>query len=483
MSLVSLHRAEAEPARHRRDEPAAAPRGEPAGARLRRRWRRSATSSKLHRRQVPVAASSTSPTRWPGARRRSRRASPACARRPRTRCAPATRIIIISDRKMDRAARRDSRAARAVGDPPASHRQGAAHLHRPRGRNRVGARGASLRAARRLRRRGGAPVSRLRDAPRAANGPRARGPGRRKSLQELHQGDRQGPAQGDVQDGHLDLHVLHRRADLRGGRPARSAGREVLHRHHVQRRGHRRVRGRRGGDAHPPRGVRRRSGARRARSTRAASTRTACAAKSTCGRPTRSPSCSTRRARSSFATYKEYAQIINDQSRRHMTFRGLFEFRFDRCTAGPDRGGRAGRRDRQALLDRRDVARLDLDRGAHHARDRDEPHRRQVEHRRGRRGPQALRADQGRRDAGRRASAATASSATSSSRQGDSLKSKIKQVASGRFGVTAEYLASRRADPDQDGAGRQARRGRPAARPQGVRVHRRAALLHARAWS
>src|SRR5205814_5369209 len=33
------------------------------------------------------------------------------------------------------------------------------------------------------------------------------------------------------------------------------------------------------------------------------------------------------RANSS-ATYKEYAAIINDQSRRHMTFRGLFEFRF-----------------------------------------------------------------------------------------------------------------------------------------------------------
>ncbi|MCB2043677.1 MAG: glutamate synthase subunit alpha, partial [Rhodoferax sp.] len=28
-------------------------------------------------------------------------------------------------------------------------------------------------------------------------------------------------------------------------------------------------------------------------------------------------------------TYKEYAQLINDQSRRHMTLRGLFEFRID----------------------------------------------------------------------------------------------------------------------------------------------------------
>jgi len=35
----------------------------------------------------------------------------------------------------------------------------------------------------------------------------------------------------------------------------------------------------------------------------------------------------------SFQTYKEYAQIINDQSRRHMTLRGLFEFRVDPARA------------------------------------------------------------------------------------------------------------------------------------------------------
>jgi glutamate synthase (NADPH) large chain len=35
-------------------------------------------------------------------------------------------------------------------------------------------------------------------------------------------------------------------------------------------------------------------------------------------------------ARDNFQTYKEYAQIINDQSRRHMTLRGLFEFRSTR---------------------------------------------------------------------------------------------------------------------------------------------------------
>jgi glutamate synthase (NADPH/NADH) large chain len=34
-------------------------------------------------------------------------------------------------------------------------------------------------------------------------------------------------------------------------------------------------------------------------------------------------------------TYKEYAQLLNDQSKRHMTLRGLFEFRFDPSAAIP----------------------------------------------------------------------------------------------------------------------------------------------------
>ena len=36
-----------------------------------------------------------------------------------------------------------------------------------------------------------------------------------------------------------------------------------------------------------------------------------------------------------YSTYKEYAQLINDQSRRHMTLRGLFEFQFDPARAIP----------------------------------------------------------------------------------------------------------------------------------------------------
>ncbi|MDP1954998.1 MAG: glutamate synthase central domain-containing protein, partial [Polaromonas sp.] len=36
-----------------------------------------------------------------------------------------------------------------------------------------------------------------------------------------------------------------------------------------------------------------------------------------------------------WSTYKEYAQLINDQNRRHMTLRGLFEFRIDPSKAIP----------------------------------------------------------------------------------------------------------------------------------------------------
>ena len=56
--------------------------------------------------------------------------------------------------------------------------------------------------------------------PRVRNHHRDEGPpaGRARRLrdrQALHQVDRQGPAEGDVQDGHLDLSVLLRRADFR----------------------------------------------------------------------------------------------------------------------------------------------------------------------------------------------------------------------------------------------------------------------------
>ena len=67
-----------------------------------------------------------------------------------------------------------------------------------------------------------------------------------RGAEELHQGDRQGHPEGDVQDGHLDLPVLLRRADLRRGRPVDRLRREVLHRHRDHDRGRRPGRDRRG---------------------------------------------------------------------------------------------------------------------------------------------------------------------------------------------------------------------------------------------
>ena len=84
------------------------------------------------------------------------------------------------------------------------------------------------------------------------------------------------------------------------------------------------------------------------------------------------------------------------------------------------RRGRAGREHRQAVLHRRHVLRLHLRGGARDARHRDEPARRQVQHRRGRRGPGAVHPRRQRR----------------------LRRSAIKQVASGRFGVTSEYLVN-----------------------------------------
>ena len=62
---------------------------------------------------------------------------------------------------------------------------------------------------------------------------------------------------------------------------------------------------------------------------------------------------------------------------------------------------------------------------------------------------------------------------------GNSMRSAIKQVASGRFGVTDGVSRQLHDDADQDGAGRQARRGRPAARPQGGQDDRQGAALDA----
>ena len=171
------------------------------------------------------------------------------------------------------------------------------------------------------------------------------GPHRAQGGQELRQGGGQGHPQGDVEDGHLDGRVLHRRADLRGGRAAAGARRRVLHRHRVAHRGHRprrdrRARSRRATASRTPTGPR---SSRTASCRSAASTSGGARASTTSSTPTRSSSCSTRRARGRYDVFKEYTQLVDDQAQRLATLRGLFELEDRRARAGADRRGRAGR--------------------------------------------------------------------------------------------------------------------------------------------
>ncbi|MFY3081176.1 glutamate synthase-related protein [Achromobacter xylosoxidans] len=150
-----------------------------------------------------------------------------------------------------------------------------------------------------------------------------------------------------------------------------------------------------------------------------------------------------------YRTYKEYAQIINDQSRRHMTLRGLFEFRFDPSRAIP--------------LDDVEPAKEIVKRFATGAMSlgsiSTEAHsvlavamnRIGGKSNTGEGGEDELRyraeMRQGKstiKDGDTLASVLGSDriEADVALKKGDSLRSKIKQVASGRFGVTAEYLSS-----------------------------------------
>ena len=221
-----------------------------------------------------------------------------------------------------------------------------------------------------------------------AQGAARRAVGRQGDLQ-LRQGDRQGPVEDHVQDGHVDLHVLLRRAAVRSHRPEQAPGREVLPRHRLASGRHRRVRSGEGSHAHAHGRLRRRSGAeehaRRRRRIRLAHAR-------------RRPHVDARRDRQAAALHARQ-QVRDLQGIRADHQRPVASphdpARPVRVQARPDQGdparrGRTGEGDRQALRHRRDVARLDLHRSALDAGHRDEPHRRQVQHRRRRRGSGAL---------------------------------------------------------------------------------------------
>jgi glutamate synthase (NADPH/NADH) large chain len=144
---------------------------------------------------------------------------------------------------------------------------------------------------------------------------------------------------------------------------------------------------------------------------------------------------------SSYPTFKEYAQIINDQSRRHMTFRGLFELRLDRCSPVPiDEVEPAA-----DIVKRFSTGAMSLGSISTEAHTTLAVAMNRL----------GGKSNTGEGGEDRNRYAPIKAGETLASRlggraverdleliPGDSLKSKIKQVASGRFGVTAEYLAS-----------------------------------------
>lgn len=148
-----------------------------------------------------------------------------------------------------------------------------------------------------------------------------------------------------------------------------------------------------------------------------------------------------------FSSYKEYAQIINDQSQRHMTLRGLFQFKFDpgksirldqvepakeivkRFATGAMSLGSISTEAHTTLA----VAMNRLGGKSNTGEGGEDPKR----YRQERKGVVIQDGE-------------TLASVLGKDRvvvntvlqKGDSLRSRIKQVASARFGVTAEYLMS-----------------------------------------
>jgi glutamate synthase (NADPH) large chain len=148
-----------------------------------------------------------------------------------------------------------------------------------------------------------------------------------------------------------------------------------------------------------------------------------------------------------FNTYKEYAQIINDQTKRHMTLRGLFEFKIDPSKAIPleevEPAKEIVKRFATGAMSLGSISteahatlaiamnRIGGKSNTGEGGEDDKRYRQELK------GIPIKKGD-------------TLASVLGKDRvmvdlplnDGDSLRSKIKQVASGRFGVTAEYLIS-----------------------------------------
>ncbi len=145
-------------------------------------------------------------------------------------------LLVLSDRGVDRDARAGARAARPRRRCNAAPRGGrSASGLRAHRRDRRGPRGHHVAHAHRLRRRRGAiPGSRSETLARAWSPTgRSKASPRDEARRGLSQGPREGRAQGDVQDGHLDGAVVPRRADVRSAGARRRVRGALLSGHRV----------------------------------------------------------------------------------------------------------------------------------------------------------------------------------------------------------------------------------------------------------
>jgi len=146
-------------------------------------------------------------------------------------------------------------------------------------------------------------------------------------------------------------------------------------------------------------------------------------------------------------TYKEYAQLINDQNRRHMTLRGLFEFKIDPSKAIPiDEVEPAKEIVKRFATGAMSLGSISTEA---HATLAVAMNRIGGKSNTGEGGEDPARYRQElkgipikRGDTLKSVIGAKQVEVDLPLEDGDSLRSRIKQVASGRFGVTAEYLVS-----------------------------------------
>ncbi|MFZ6766913.1 glutamate synthase-related protein [Undibacterium sp. Di26W] len=148
-----------------------------------------------------------------------------------------------------------------------------------------------------------------------------------------------------------------------------------------------------------------------------------------------------------YNSYKEYAQIINDQSKRHMTLRGLFEFKIDPAKAIPlDQVEPAKEIVKRFATGAMSLGSISTEA---HATLAVAMNRIGGKSNTGEGGEDPARYQQELKGIPIKQGQTLASVVGKDQIEvdiplldGDSLRSKIKQVASGRFGVTAEYLSS-----------------------------------------